>query len=129
MKYYIGSINGSGIEANTFEDFIEYLKDMAITAEEQGEDWFEVNVETYLTGSEDQDVTVKRYRIYNIQWDADGEDMDHLPTHLTSEIEFYNDVNYSDNEITEMISDDITDRIGFCHFGFEYEEIKEEETK
>ena len=129
MKYYIGSINGSGIEANTFEDFIEYLKDMAITAEEQGEDWFEVNVETYLTGSEDQDVTVKRYRVYNIQWDTDGEDIDHLPTHLTSEIEFYNDTNYSDNEITEMISDDITDRIGFCHFGFEYEETNEEETK
>ena len=108
MKYYIGSINGSGIEANTFEDFIEYLRDMAITAEEQGEDWFEVNVETYLTGSEDQDVTVKRYRVYNIQWDTDGEDIDHLPTHLTSEIEFYNDVNYSDNEITKMISDDIS---------------------
>ena len=39
MKYYIGSINGSRIEANTFEDFIEYLRDMAITAEEQGEVW------------------------------------------------------------------------------------------
>ena len=129
MKYYIGSINGSGIEANTFEDFIEYLKDMAITAEEQGEDWFEVNVETYLTGSEDQDVTVKRYRVYNIKWDTDGEDIDNLPTHLTSEIKLYNDVNYSDNEITEMISDDITDRIGFCHLGFEYEKIKEDETK
>lgn len=125
MKYYIGSINGSGIEANTFEDFIEYLRDMAITAEEQGEDWFEVNVETYLTGSEDQDVTVKRYRVYNIKWDTDGEDIDNLPTHLTSEIELYNDTNYSDDEITEMISDDITDRIGFCHFGFEYEEIEE----
>ena len=48
MKYYIGSTNGSGIEANTFEDFIEYLRDMAMTAEEQGEDWFEINVETYL---------------------------------------------------------------------------------
>lgn len=129
MKYYIGSINGSGIEANTFEDFIEYLRDMAITAEEQGEDWFEVNVETYITGNEDNNVTVKRYRVYNIEWDTDGEDIDHLPTHLTSEIEFYNDTNYSDDEITEMISDDITDRIGFCHFGFEYEEINEEETK
>ena len=59
MKYYIGSINGSGIETNTFEDFIEYLKDMAITAEEQGEDWFEVNVETYLTGSEDNEEETK----------------------------------------------------------------------
>ena len=49
MKYYIGSINGSGIEANTFEDFIEYLRDMAMIAEEQGKDWFEINVETYLS--------------------------------------------------------------------------------
>ena len=55
MKYYIGSINGSGIETNTFEDFIEYLKDMAITAEEQGEDWFEVNVETYLDDETDEE--------------------------------------------------------------------------
>ena len=128
MKYYIGSANGSGIEASTFEDFIEYLRDMATTAEEQGEDWFDVNVETYLTGSEDKYVTVKRYRVYNIKWDTDGEDMNHLPTHLISEIELYNDTDYSDDEITEKISDDITDRIGFCHFGFEYEEI-EEETK
>jgi len=49
MKYYIGSVNGSGIKTNTLGDFIEYLRDMAMTAEEQGEDWFEVNVETYLS--------------------------------------------------------------------------------
>lgn len=49
MKYYIGSVNGSGIKANTLVDFIEYLRDMAMTAEEQGEDWFEINVETYLS--------------------------------------------------------------------------------
>ena len=59
MKYYIGSTNGSGIEANTFEDFIEYLRDMAKTAEEQGEDWFDVNVEVYLTGSEDNEEETK----------------------------------------------------------------------
>ena len=49
MKYYIGSVNGSGIKTNTLGDFIEQLRDMAMTAEEQGEDWFEVNVETYLS--------------------------------------------------------------------------------
>ena len=53
MKYYIGSTNGSGIEASTFEDFIEYLRDMAKIAEEQGEDWFDINVETYLSGSKE----------------------------------------------------------------------------
>ena len=49
MKYYIGSVNGSGIKTNNLGDFIEYLRDMAMTAEEQGEDWFEINVETYLS--------------------------------------------------------------------------------
>lgn len=49
MKYYIGSINGSGIEADNFEDFVEYLRDMANTAEKQGDEYFEVNVENYLT--------------------------------------------------------------------------------
>ena len=53
MKYCIGSTNGSGIEASTFEDFVEYLRDMAKIAEEQGEDWFDINVETYLTGSKE----------------------------------------------------------------------------
>lgn len=48
MKFYIGSTNGSGIEANTFEDFIKYLRNMAEIAEKQKEEWFEVNVETYL---------------------------------------------------------------------------------
>lgn len=49
MKFYIGSTNGSGIKTNTFEDFVEYLRDMAETAEEQGEEWFEINVEKYFT--------------------------------------------------------------------------------
>ena len=30
MKYFIGSPNGSGIEAETFDDFVEYLRDMAM---------------------------------------------------------------------------------------------------
>ena len=45
MKFYIGSTNGSGIKANTFEEFVEYLRDMVETAEKQGEEWFEVNIE------------------------------------------------------------------------------------
>lgn len=53
MKYYIGSCNGSGIEAETFEDFVAYLRDMAETAEKQGDEWFEVNVENYLTDNEE----------------------------------------------------------------------------
>ena len=54
MKYYIGSINGSVIEANTFEDFVVYLKNMAKRAEKQGDEYFEVNVENYLTDEEEE---------------------------------------------------------------------------
>lgn len=53
MKYYIGSINGTGIEANTFEDFVAYLKDMAETAKKQGDQYFEINIENYLTKEEE----------------------------------------------------------------------------
>ena len=49
MKYYISSLNGSGIEADSFDEFVAYLKDMAKTAEKQDEPWFEINVVTYLT--------------------------------------------------------------------------------
>lgn len=49
MKYYIGSTNGSGIEAETFDDFVQYLEDMAQYAEEQGDEYFEVNVENYIS--------------------------------------------------------------------------------
>ena len=35
MKYYISSLNGSGIEADSFDEFVAYLKDMAETAEKQ----------------------------------------------------------------------------------------------
>lgn len=125
MKYYIGSVNGSGIEANTFDDFVEYLRDMSEIAKKQGEEWFEINVETYLTGDEDNNVKKKRYYVYDIEWDADEKDLNHLPKTLTSEIEIENDKDYNDQDISEMISDDISNRIGFCHYGFKYKEIKE----
>lgn len=51
MKYYIGSANGSGIEAETFNEFLNYIAHMATMAEEQGDEWFEVNVENYLEGN------------------------------------------------------------------------------
>lgn len=53
MNYYIGSINGSGIETNNWEDFVAYLKDMAEMAEKQGDEYFEVNVENYLSGDDE----------------------------------------------------------------------------
>jgi len=50
MKYYIGSSNGSGIKAESWEEFTSYLKDMAEQAEKQGDEFFDVNVENYLKG-------------------------------------------------------------------------------
>lgn len=87
MKYFIGSPNGSGIEAETFEDFVEYLRDMAMTAEKQGDEWFDVNVENYLEddndeyeeieffGSDEGDLDAEYYvkendiEDYEIEWD------------------------------------------------------------
>lgn len=51
MKYYIGSTNGSGIEAESFEDFVEYLKDMSEKAEAQGDEYFDVYIENYITNA------------------------------------------------------------------------------
>ena len=50
MKYYIGTINGSGIEADNWDSFVGYLKDIAEQAEAQGEENFDVSVDVCLEG-------------------------------------------------------------------------------
>lgn len=50
MKYYIGTINGSGIEADNWDSFVDYLKDIAEKAESQGEENFDISVDVYLEG-------------------------------------------------------------------------------
>lgn len=55
-------------------------------------------------------------RIYNIAYDTDGEDDIELPTEFVVTVE--------DNEdVEDQLSDYITEQTGFCHFGFEFEEI------
>jgi hypothetical protein len=54
------------------------------------------------------------YIANNIQWDTDGEQVD-LPTELTVEVP---DNITESIDISEYISDEITNMIGFCHFGF-----------
>ena len=49
MKYYISSLKGSGIEADSCDEFVAQLKDMAKKKKKQNEPWFEINVVTYLT--------------------------------------------------------------------------------
>lgn len=56
---------------------------------------------------------IRKYTVTNIKYDTDGEDID-LPTEL--EIEIPDDM--EDDEIEEYISDEISNRTGFCHKGF-----------
>lgn len=52
-----------------------------------------------------------RIKIYDIEWDTDGEDVD-LPSEIIVE---------TDNDDPEYLSDLITDEYGFCHKGFRIE--------
>lgn len=56
-------------------------------------------------------------KIYNIVWDTDGENLD-LPTEMEIPNAFFN---CDEDDVIEYISDYITEEIGFCHLGFEFE--------
>ncbi len=56
----------------------------------------------------------RKYTVTNIKYDTDGQKID-LPTKM--EMEIPDDV--EDDEIEEYISDEISNRTGFCHLGFE----------
>lgn len=72
---------------------------------------------TVLTeGNEEKDV---KFRVYNIDWDTDGEDVDlpnEIEVNVPAEVVDYDDVN-------DYISDWLSDEYGFCHNGFLLEEI------
>ena len=75
---------------------------------------------TVLTeGHEEKDV---KFRVYDIDWDTDGEDVD-LPDEVVvdvpDEIVGYGD----DGDVNDYISDWLSDEYGFCHNGFLFEEI------
>lgn len=44
MKFYIGECGSSGRKFDNVDDFLKALKDLVGTYEEEGEDWFEVEV-------------------------------------------------------------------------------------
>lgn len=69
----------------------------------------------------------KTFNVYDIQWDTDGDKelLAELPS--TMEIEITeDDVDYLDDtdEIESYIEDYLSDEVGYCHFGFQYDEIK-----
>lgn len=44
MKFYIGECGSTGRQFDSIEDFIKAIRDIADIYEENGEDWFEIEV-------------------------------------------------------------------------------------
>jgi len=55
---------------------------------------------------------------YNIRWDTDGEEID-LPRTVHVELEAEDD-----EELEDLVSDELSDRTGFCHFGFDLDIVE-----
>lgn len=62
-----------------------------------------------------------KVKISNIQWDTDGENPEtlNLPLEITANFCFD-----SDEDLTDFISNWLSDNYGFCHFGFTFEVVK-----
>ena len=58
---------------------------------------------------------IRRFKIKNIKWDQDKDDDTELPK------EFIIDVAFPNTE--DIISDAISDKYGYCHNGFDFDEI------
>lgn len=63
-------------------------------------------------------MATRLYKVNNINWDTDGEDVD-LPKTMVVEVDT-DIVGKDEEDIEEYISDYITDETGFCHKGFNY---------
>ena len=57
---------------------------------------------------------MKKFVITNIQYDTDGEDVEDLPTEIVVEVP----KKIKDSQLQEFLSEEISNRTGFCHFGF-----------
>lgn len=67
----------------------------------------------------------KIFKVSKIKWDVDNKsDIKNLPKTMTVEVTSYDVDDITDEyEVEDFISDYITDEIGFCHDGFEMEEV------
>ena len=71
---------------------------------------------------------MKKYRVYNIDWDVDCEnDLADLPKEMVIEDE--NDLTNENYELSDFISDAISEKTGFCHCGCDFELIEETNNK
>lgn len=66
--------------------------------------------------------TVK-VKIFDIEWDMDEEDDTVLPTEIVNEFDYKGD----NDELCDTISDWLTDEYEYCHNGFDFKIIEEEE--
>lgn len=64
-----------------------------------------------------------KVKIFDIEWDIDEEDGTVLPTEIEAEFDYHGD----NDELSDNISDWLTDEYEYCHYGFDYEIIEEEE--
>lgn len=44
MKYFIGENESTGREFDSIQDFLDAIADIAQTREENGEEWFEIQI-------------------------------------------------------------------------------------
>ena len=44
MKYFIGENGSTGREFDSIQDFLDAIADLAKTREENGEEWFEIQI-------------------------------------------------------------------------------------
>lgn len=56
---------------------------------------------------------MKKVKFSNIQWDTDGQEVD-LPTEVTLEVDDDLDIAYEGADV-------LSDKYGWCVFGFDYE--------
>ena len=66
--------------------------------------------------------TVK-VKIFDIEWDMDEDDDTVLPTEIVNEFDYHGD----NDELGDNISDWLTDEYEYCHNGFDFKIIEEEE--
>jgi hypothetical protein len=75
------------------------------------------NLEATIFGIEASDLVPlgtgkAMYRVFDIQWDQDEDDDAELPGELEVSVEH-----------EDEIGDKISDQVGYCHFGFQFERL------
>ena len=60
------------------------------------------------------------YTCTNIEWDTDGDDsiLRDLPKALTFAVD--SEIANNEDELTDHLSDRLSDETGWCHFGFDF---------